>query len=50
VPQLHIHIIARYRKDAAWPSPVWGKGTAEPYEQDAAEARISDIRKALATL
>lgn len=24
VRQLHIHIIARYRSDAAWPSPVWG--------------------------
>ena len=47
VPQLHIHIIARYRSDAAWPGPVWGKGTAEPYEESAAEARISDIRKAL---
>jgi diadenosine tetraphosphate (Ap4A) HIT family hydrolase len=30
VPQLHIHIIARYKNDAAWPNPVWGK-TAEPY-------------------
>ena len=23
VPQLHIHIIARYKKDASWPSSVW---------------------------
>jgi diadenosine tetraphosphate (Ap4A) HIT family hydrolase len=23
VPQLHIHIIARYATDAAWPQPVW---------------------------
>ncbi|MDF2367271.1 HIT domain-containing protein [Sneathiella sp.] len=47
VPQLHIHIIARYRNDAAWPAPVWGKGVAEPYETTAAEARINDIRVAL---
>lgn len=24
VPQLHIHVIARRRDDAAWPRPVWG--------------------------
>lgn len=23
VPQLHIHIIARFEGDAAWPQPVW---------------------------
>ena len=23
VPQLHIHIIARYKKDASWPFSVW---------------------------
>ena len=50
VPQLHIHIIARYRNDAAWPGPVWGKGTAELYEKSAAEKRISDIREALDSL
>ncbi|HYC16609.1 MAG TPA: HIT domain-containing protein [Pseudolabrys sp.] len=24
VPQLHVHVIARRRTDAAWPKPVWG--------------------------
>ncbi|MBO0333533.1 HIT family protein [Sneathiella sp. CAU 1612] len=47
VPQLHIHVIARYRGDAAWPAPVWGKGVAEPYEKAAADARIDDIRATL---
>ena len=23
VPQLHIHIIARTKKDSSWPLPVW---------------------------
>ena len=23
VPQLHIHIIARYKKDTSWPLSVW---------------------------
>lgn len=30
VPQLHIHIIARFPQDAAWPQPVWGAASA-PY-------------------
>ena len=24
VEQLHVHVIARFRHDAAWPKPVWG--------------------------
>lgn len=23
VPQLHVHVIARFESDPAWPSPVW---------------------------
>lgn len=39
VPQLHIHHIVRYRDDPAWPGPVWGVGSAQPYaEEDLAEA------------
>ena len=26
VPQLHIHIIARFASDSAWPNPIWGQG------------------------
>jgi len=32
VPQLHVHIIARYTTDLAWPSPVFGKDT-KPYPE-----------------
>lgn len=31
VPQLHIHIIARFVNDACWANPVWG-GKSEPYD------------------
>lgn len=31
VPQLHVHHIVRYRSDAAWPAPVWGRVPAQPY-------------------
>lgn len=27
VPQLHIHIVARWKTDALWPKPVWGHVT-----------------------
>ena len=31
VPQLHIHHIARFRHDPAWPAPVWGHTPAKAY-------------------
>ena len=31
VPQLHVHVIARFTRDAAWPTPVWGVGERVPY-------------------
>jgi len=34
VPQLHIHHLARYRTDVAWPAPVWGRVAAKPYKKD----------------
>ena len=40
VPQLHVHVVARFRTDAAWPGPVWGTGR-EPYDDDA-RARAAD--------
>lgn len=48
VPQLHIHVIARFMKDAAWPKPVWANGATEPYgkEELAREAaRLGDALK-----
>lgn len=32
VRQLHVHIIARFESDPAWPGPVWGVGEAEPLD------------------
>jgi len=29
VPQLHIHVFARYKTDAAWPGAVWSVQTPE---------------------
>lgn len=46
VPQLHIHVIARFAHDAAWPKPVWGVVPAEPYAPGALDARVAVLRDA----
>ena len=43
VAQLHIHVIARFTTDPAWPGPIWGEGSVEPYEK----AQLSDTVDAL---
>lgn len=47
VPQLHVHVIARFREDPAWPAPVWGRVAARPYPPDALVDRIRLLREAL---
>ncbi len=47
VPQLHVHHIVRYRDDAAWPAPVWGKFDPEPYATDELDQLKVRLRKAL---
>jgi diadenosine tetraphosphate (Ap4A) HIT family hydrolase len=37
VAQLHVHVIARTKGDAAWPRPVWGAVPAKDYPAGAAE-------------
>lgn len=29
VRQLHVHVVARHKTDAAWPGPIWGVGVPE---------------------
>ena len=49
VPQLHIHVIARQTTDSAWPGPVWGVGTTEPYQSDARATFIQALQTELGT-
>lgn len=46
VSQLHMHVIVRFREDAAWPAPVWGKHPAKPYTA----AQLSALRERLQQL
>ncbi|MFB2862419.1 HIT domain-containing protein [Aeromonas sp. MdU4] len=34
VPQLHIHHVARFATDSAWPGPIWGACPAVPYQAE----------------
>jgi diadenosine tetraphosphate (Ap4A) HIT family hydrolase len=43
VRQLHIHIIARYENDAAWPNSILNHGVAESYLPDEAAKRIQQL-------
>lgn len=45
VPQLHIHVIARFTTDAAWPKPVWGVVPGQRFGEDARDARLAELRK-----
>ena len=45
VPQLHIHIIARYKNDSSWPLSVWVvKG--KTYSKAALEKNLDKLKKA----
>lgn len=42
VRQLHVHVIARFASDSAWPNPVWGQGERQSYPAHAF-ASIGDM-------
>ncbi|EDQ35430.1 Diadenosine tetraphosphate (Ap4A) hydrolase and other HIT family hydrolase [Hoeflea phototrophica DFL-43] len=47
VRQFHLHIIARNETDPAWPWPVWGHGTALPWEAGAQAEFTNRLLQAL---
>ena len=47
VPQLHIHHIVRYKTDAAWPAPVWGKFPAKAYTEEEINQVITRLKSGL---
>ena len=46
VSQLHMHVIARFKSDVAWPAPVWGKVAAVAYK----EQRVAELKAGLQPL
>ena len=44
VPQLHVHHVARFQTDVAWPAPIWGKFPANKYPEQEAQFQIQRMR------
>jgi diadenosine tetraphosphate (Ap4A) HIT family hydrolase len=44
VAQLHVHVIARSRDDAAWPKPVWNAVPPRSYDQAALDELLAKLR------
>jgi diadenosine tetraphosphate (Ap4A) HIT family hydrolase len=47
VPQLHVHVVARRKGDAAWPKPVWGAAPAKDYPPGALAQFVDEVRQAM---
>jgi len=47
VPQLHVHVIARFHHDAAWANPVWNVVPRRAYAREELERFIAPLRAKL---
>lgn len=47
VRQLHVHHIARFTDDPAWPQPIWGKLPAKEYAAADFAERVKRLQNAL---
>ena len=47
VPQLHIHHVARYEGDAAWPASVWGVKEPTSYEPEKLKKTLERLHASL---
>lgn len=48
VSQLHVHVIARFRDDPAWPNPVWGRPVVRPLDDGAIDTLAAGLATRLA--
>ena len=46
VPQLHVHVIARFTKAPAWPRPIWGEGSVAPYKSVQLSGTVDALKMA----
>lgn len=45
VSQLHVHLVARFIDDPAWPGPIWGHGELVRYTQTQIESQRPELQK-----
>ncbi|WP_234494366.1 HIT domain-containing protein [Vibrio maritimus] len=48
VPQLHVHHIARFKNDIAWPGPLWGSTKGEYRSDEDQQSLVQRIQSQLA--
>lgn len=48
VEQLHVHVIARFHHDPAWPRPIWGVVPATPYGDHERQTLLGALQDAVA--
>ena len=44
VPQLHVHHVVRFKSDIAWPGPIWGAHSVQPYTTEALKKRVEQLQ------
>jgi diadenosine tetraphosphate (Ap4A) HIT family hydrolase len=47
VAQLHVHVVARFRTDTAWPKPIWGIAPARAYDDATLQKLLAALRARL---
>jgi len=47
VEQLHIHVVARFQDDKAWPDPIWGVAPAVDYTEPERQDTVHRLKKTL---
>lgn len=47
IPQLHVHVIARYEDDPAWPGTVWDHEVRDPCDSHLVQERLDIFKRIL---
>lgn len=50
VAQLHIHHVARFQSDKAWPAPVWGAYPTQAYQLEALNQMVERLQLMLSKI
>lgn len=50
VEQLHIHVIARFQDDKAWPGPIWGLAPLEDYTDTDRDQLVASLQEKLSKI
>lgn len=50
VPQLHIHHIARFKTDIAWPGPIWGNTDGEVRNEKEQQSLVEKLQQKLSSI